>query len=281
MPELPEVETVCRGLQGRLVGRRIRRLEQRRAGLRLPFPENFPARLEGRRIEAIRRRAKYLLWELDDSVLIVHLGMSGRLFFTQNHDPGRHDHFIPGRHDHVIIETDDGTTVVFNDVRRFGLMVLAASDAIESHPLLAGLGPEPLGNRFNAEDFSARLRGRQTPIKAALLDQKMVAGVGNIYACEALFRARISPRRLAASVAGKRAERLVPAVQAVLRDAIAAGGSSLRDYVQASGELGYFQHDFSVYGREGEKCPGCDCDRAVRRISQAGRSTFYCAKRQR
>ncbi len=273
MPELPEVETVCRGLQGRLVGRRIGRVEQRRAGLRLPFPEDFPARLEGRRIEAIRRRAKYLLWELGDSVLIVHLGMSGRLYFTQDHTPGRHDH--------IIIETDDGTTVVFNDVRRFGLMVLAQPDQVENHALLAGLGPEPLGNRFNADYFSAVLRGRRTPIKAALLDQKIVAGVGNIYACEALFRAGISPRRLAASVAGKRAERLVPAVQAVLRDAIAAGGSSLRDYVQASGELGYFQHDFAVYGREGEKCPGCDCDASVRRISQAGRSTFYCAKRQR
>tara|TARA_B100000315_G_C14524885_1_gene563336 strand:+ start:222 stop:1067 length:846 start_codon:yes stop_codon:yes gene_type:complete len=281
MPELPEVETVCRGLQGRLVGRRISRVEQRRAGLRLPFPENFPARLEGRRIEAIRRRAKYLLWELGDSVLIVHLGMSGRLFFTEGHTPGRHDHFLPGRHDHIIIETDDGTTVVFNDVRRFGLMTLAEPDQVESHALLAGLGPEPLGNAFNADDFSAVLHGRRTPIKAALLDQKIVAGVGNIYACEALFRAGISPRRLAASVAGKRAERLVPAVQAVLRDAIAAGGSSLRDYVQVSGELGYFQHDFAVYGREGEKCPGCDCDATVRRINQAGRSTFFCAKRQR
>jgi formamidopyrimidine-DNA glycosylase len=280
MPELPEVETVCRGLAPALEGRVLARIVQRRPDLRFPLPENLPQRLAGRRVLAVRRRAKYILVDLDDGqVMILHLGMSGRL--TVSDTPLA----PPGPHDHVIIETDAGTSVVFNDARRFGMLDLTAADALDGHPLLARLGPEPLGNGFDAERLSDALRNRMTPIKAALLDQTLVAGLGNIYVCEALFRARIAPRRLACTVAGRRAERLVPAIRDVLTEAIAAGGSTLRDYVRTSGELGYFQHSFSVYGREGQACPGCTCDIAatggIQRIAQAGRSTFYCPRRQR
>lgn len=275
MPELPEVETVCRGLELALRDRRLIRVEQRRPDLRRPFPDRFAERLTGRRIVAIRRRAKYMLWELDDGqVLIGHLGMSGRMVVGKGPLPA------PGPHDHVRFLADDDTHVVFNDHRRFGLMLLDHRDSVERHPLLAPLGPEPLGNGFDADTLSAALAGRRTPIKAALLDQRVVAGLGNIYVCEALFRAGISPRRLAHSVAGARAERLVPAIRAVLQDAIAKGGSTLRDYVQSNGELGYFQHQFAVYDREGEGCRGC-ARGIVRRVVQANRSTFYCATCQR
>ena len=277
MPELPEVETVCRGLAPHLVGRVFTRVEQRRADLRVPFPEAFPERLTGRRVTAVRRRAKYILIELDDGmVLVAHLGMSGRMTVHAN---GAWPAADP--HDHVVFHIDSGARVVFNDVRRFGLMDLVAADGIEDHPLFAGLGLEPLDNSFNGPDLAARLASKRTPIKAALLDQRVVAGIGNIYACEALFRARLSPRRQAYTVQGGRAERLASAVRRVLNEALAAGGSSLRDFVQASGELGYFQHCFAVYDREGEPCPGCDCGGAVRRIVQSGRSTFFCPRRQR
>ena len=277
MPELPEVETIVRGLRPRLQGRTLARVVARRPDLRIPLPDGFAARLEGRRVERIERRAKYILAMLSDgAALIVHLGMSGQWVVH-----GGRPEEPPGPHDHVEIELDDGTTLVYRDVRRFGLMTLAAQEELDEHPLLRDLGVEPLGNDFNGPALSASLRGRKTPIKAALLDQRVVAGLGNIYVCEALFRAGISPRRTAASVAGKRAERLVPTIRAVLTEAIDAGGSSLRDYVQASGELGYFQHRFSVYGREGETCPGCDCPNSIKRIVQSGRSTFYCPRRQR
>jgi formamidopyrimidine-DNA glycosylase len=273
MPELPEVETVRRGLEPALVGRRLARVLQRRADLRWPLPPDFAARLTGRRVEAIGRRSKYLLFHLDDgSVWMVHLGMSGRLYL------GRGDG-EPGPHDHVVIETDAGRRLTFQDHRRFGMMDLVAAADLPAHRLICGLGPEPLGNEFHAEVLSARLAGRRTPIKAALLDQRTVAGLGNIYVSEALFRAGISPLRLARSVAGRRAERLAPAIRAVLQEAIAAGGSSLRDYVQASGELGYFQHAFQVYDREGVPCPRCR--RPIRRIVQGGRSSFYCGDCQR
>lgn len=276
MPELPEVETVCRGLAARLEGRTLVRVEQRRPDLRIPFPPRFAARLTGRRVARIGRRGKYILAFLEGGlVLIAHLGMSGRLTLTEAPAPA------PGAHDHVILETDDGTIVTFRDHRRFGLMTLCDEAGLESHPLLAGLGPEPLGNEFNGPALSRALDGRRTSIKAALLDQRVVAGLGNIYVCEALYRARVSPRRLARSVPGARAERLARAVREVLADAIAAGGSSISDYVQADGELGYFQHHFAVYGRAGERCPGCDCSGAVRRLVQGGRSTFYCPARQR
>lgn len=274
MPELPEVETVRRGLERPLVGHRLARVSQRRPDLRWPLPENFAARLTGRRVERLDRRAKFILAHLDDGeVWMTHLGMSGRMFI----DPqGVRE---PGPHDHIIIETDDGAVVTFQDHRRFGMMDLIAADRLAEHRLLKALGPEPLGNAFSGPVLTAALAGRHTPIKAALLDQKVVAGLGNIYVCEALYRAGISPRRQAYSVAGKRAERLVPEIRTVLQEAIASGGSTLRDYVQASGELGYFQHSFAVYGREGEPCRTCGA--SVQRIVQSGRSTFFCGHCQR
>ncbi len=278
MPELPEVETVRRGLAPRLEGRRLQRVVQRRPDLRWPLPERFAERLTGRRVLTVGRRAKYLQIEIDSGeVLLVHLGMSGRMVLTPA------PVVRPEPHDHVILETEDGQAVRFNDPRRFGMMDLVPADGLDRHRLLATLGPEPLGDAFTAEYLAHALAGRRTPIKAALLDQRVVAGLGNIYVCEALFQARLSPRRLAASVQGARAARLVTAVRDVLARAIAAGGSSLRDYVQADGELGYFQHAWAVYGREGDPCPGCRCDGdpGIQRIVQSGRSTFYCPTRQR
>jgi formamidopyrimidine-DNA glycosylase len=277
MPELPEVETVCRGLRKPLEGRVLARVVQRRPDLRFPIPEGFPARLTGRTVTRIDRRAKYILIALDDdAVLIVHLGMSGRMTI---HDAA--DAPPPGPHDHVEFETDRGVIIRYCDPRRFGMMDLTTADALDCHRMLRHLGPEPLGNAFNAESLGRSLAGKRTPIKAALLDQRVVAGLGNIYICEALHRAGISPRRGAYTVPGKRAERLTREIRAVLREAIDAGGSSLRDYVQASGDLGYFQHSWRVYGREGEPCRRAGCPGTVRRIVQSGRSTFYCATHQR
>lgn len=280
MPELPEVETVCRGLAPHLEGRVLVRVQQRRPNLRFPFPPRFCERLTGRRVEAVRRRAKYILMHLDDGgVLIAHLGMSGRMVILERPPESF------GAHDHVVFETDAGATVLFNDARRFGVMDLTTEEALAEHPLIRPLGPEPLGNEFSGPVLAQRLAGRMSPIKAALLDQTVVAGLGNIYVAEALFQARLSPRRIAATVSGVRAERLATAIREVLGRAIAAGGSTLRDYVQASGELGYFQHQFAVYDREGQPCPGCTCDvlrtGGIKRIVQSGRSTFYCPQRQR
>ncbi len=276
MPELPEVETVCRGLRGKLEGRVLRRVEARRKDLRIPLPVDLAKRTSGRRVLAIRRRAKYILIDLDDgTTMIVHLGMSGRILMTQ----GRPNQIGP--HDHVLFETEDDVHLRLNDARRFGLVTLCASAKLAEHELFAHLGPEPLDDAFDGAVLAAALAGRRTPIKAALLDQQTVVGVGNIYACEALFYASLSPRRIAATVKGDRADRLVAAIKDVLLKAIAAGGSSLRDHVQPSGELGYFQHAWAVYGREGERCPGCTCKKSVRRMVQANRSTFYCAQRQR
>ncbi|HYB58234.1 MAG TPA: bifunctional DNA-formamidopyrimidine glycosylase/DNA-(apurinic or apyrimidinic site) lyase [Alphaproteobacteria bacterium] len=277
MPELPEVETVCRGLAARLVGRRLARVIARRRDLRAPLPARFAEKLEGRKVEGIDRRAKYILVRLEGGVvLLAHLGMSGRMVIA--------DHAPPGPHDHVIFVTDDGTEVRFCDHRRFGLMTLTSEATWREHPLLKGLGPEPLGDGFNGAALSAALGGKATPIKAALLDQRVVAGLGNIYVCESLYRAGVSPRRLAGSCVGARAERLVAAIRAVLEEAIAAGGSSLRDHVQPSGELGYFQHRWAVYGREGEACPRCAAAGEacrIKRIQQSGRSSFFCSRRQR
>jgi formamidopyrimidine-DNA glycosylase len=288
MPELPEVETVCRGLAGVVEGHRFTRVLVRRKDLRIPFPPRFAESLTGRRVEKIRRRAKYILMDLDDGqVLIVHLGMSGRMVVDASGTP-------PAKHDHVIFTTDDKVEIRFNDPRRFGLMTLVTRAELETHKLFRHLGPDPLTPAFTAAALSAALKGRKTSIKAALLDQRIVVGVGNIYACESLYRAGISPLRKAGTVAGERAVRLVPAIQKVLREAIAAGGSSLRDHVQPSGELGYFQHAWKVYGREGESC-ACVAQNTktsakapkatgnnkgkgiVRRITQGGRSTYYCA----
>jgi formamidopyrimidine-DNA glycosylase len=275
MPELPEVETIRRGLALRISGRQIVRAELRRPDLRRPFPPMLAERLQGARIGALARRGKYLLVELDDTgLLLLHLGMSGRITAGLTNTP-------PEKHDHVILTLDDGTVVRFNDPRRFGLIDYLERGAAGLHPLLAGMGPEPLEPGFDGAYLDRALAGKLTPIKAALLDQRIVAGLGNIYVCEALFRAGLSPRRLAATVAGARAVRLAAAIRAVLGEAIEAGGSSLRDYVQANGELGYFQHRWEVYGKEGEPCSACTCAEGVRRIVQSGRSTFYCAKRQR
>jgi formamidopyrimidine-DNA glycosylase len=278
MPELPEVETVCRGLALHMDGNRIARLQLNRPDLRVPMPAGLVGLVEGRRVERVARRAKYILIHLDDQgVIIAHLGMAGRMVVSP---PGA-DPIPPERHDHVVFIMDTGAIVRFNDARRFGLIDYTTEDGLAGHPLLAGIGPEPLGNAFNGPYLAAALAGKVTPIKSALLDQRVVAGLGNIYVAEALYWAGLSPRRLAATVAGGRAERLVTAIREVLTRAIAAGGSSLKDYVQASGELGYFQHQWAVYGREGVPCPGCDCGSSIKRIVQAGRSTFYCAKRQR
>jgi formamidopyrimidine-DNA glycosylase len=275
MPELPEVETVRRGLALKMTGRRIVKAELRRPDLRRPFPPELGDRLAGAKIGALGRRGKYILVELDaDGLLLLHLGMSGRITVGDAAAPD-------ARHDHVVLTLDDGAVVRFNDARRFGLLDYLRRSEAARHPLLAGLGPEPLGPDFDSAYLAGKLAGRMTPVKSALLDQRIVAGLGNIYVCEALYRAQLSPRRLAATIGKGRAGRLVAAVRAVLEEAIAAGGSSLRDYVQANGELGYFQHRWAVYAHEGEPCPGCDCAEGVRRIVQAGRSTFFCAKRQR
>jgi formamidopyrimidine-DNA glycosylase len=275
MPELPEVETVRRGLALKMSGRRIVRAELRRPDLRRPFPPELAERLGGAQIGALRRRGKYILIELDaDGLLLLHLGMSGRITAGDAAQPDL-------RHDHVVLTLDDGTVVRFNDARRFGTLDYLRRSEADRHPLLAGLGPEPLEAGFDGAYLAHKLAGKMTPIKAALLDQRIVAGLGNIYVCEALYRARLSPRRLAGTIGRGRAERLVAAIRAVLDEAIEAGGSSLRNYVQANGELGYFQHRWAVYGHEGEPCPGCTCAEGVRRITQSGRSTFFCAKRQR
>lgn len=276
MPELPEVETVMRGLEAKIDGRVLSHAEARRPDLRWPLPENFASRLIGRRVLGLRRRAKYILVDLDDGQSwLIHLGMSGRVLLSDGPEPARETH------DHVVIRTDDGCWMRYNDARRFGSMDLWPSSDIDSHKLMKGLGPEPLGNGFSAESLETALAGKQTPIKAALLDQRVVAGLGNIYVSEALYRSRISPRRMALNVWGGRAERLVDAIKAVLVEAIAAGGSSLRDHRQVSGELGYFQHAFTVYDREGEPCPTKGCKDTIRRIVQGGRSTFYCPRCQR
>ena len=279
MPELPEVETVVRGLRPRLEGRRLVRVEQRRADLRFPLPEGFASRLRGRTVRHIGRRAKYILIYLDDGqVLLCHLGMSGRVLLVEKDAPP------PGPHDHIIFVTDHGAEIRYNDVRRFGMMDLTDEAGLRSHPLLARLGPEPLSNSFNGPALARRLAGKRVSIKTALMDQRVVAGLGNIYVSESLFHAGLSPRRQAYTVQAARAERLAAAIRDVLTRAIEAGGSSLRDYVQTDGELGYFQHAWAVYGREGERCPGCDCGKVrdgIRRIVQSGRATYYCATRQR
>jgi formamidopyrimidine-DNA glycosylase len=283
MPELPEVETVRRGLAPVMEGDVIARARVNRPDLRWPFPPDMSARLTGARVLALRRRSKYLLADLSTGeTLLVHLGMSGRMLVSG--DPlGRfvHDHPAPEKHDHVVLDMENRARITFNDPRRFGAMDLMATAVAEAHPLLARLGPEPLGNAFHETHLAAALAGRRTPVKAALLDQRIVAGLGNIYACEALYRARISPRRLAGKLGPRRIARLVPAIRDVLRDAIAAGGSSLRDYRQADGELGYFQHAFDVYGREGAPCHGPGCDAQIARIVQSARSSFYCPRCQR
>ncbi|PKQ13883.1 MAG: DNA-formamidopyrimidine glycosylase [Alphaproteobacteria bacterium HGW-Alphaproteobacteria-1] len=283
MPELPEVETVRCGLAPVMEGQVIARAQVNRPDLRWPFPPDMAARLSGARVLALRRRSKYLLADLDrGETLLIHLGMSGRMLVS-GAPVGRfvHDHPAPEKHDHVVIDMTSGARITFNDPRRFGAMDLMATHSAGTHPLLAKLGPEPLGNGFHEAHLAAALAGRRTPIKAALLDQRIVAGLGNIYVCEALFRAGISPRRLAGSLGPRRIARLTGAIRAVLTEAIAAGGSSLRDYRQADGELGYFQHAFDVYGREGAPCRKPGCDGRIARLVQSARSSFHCPRCQR
>ncbi|XDA98317.1 bifunctional DNA-formamidopyrimidine glycosylase/DNA-(apurinic or apyrimidinic site) lyase [Sulfitobacter sp. LCG007] len=283
MPELPEVETVRRGLAPVMEGAVIALAEVNRPDLRWPFPQDMAARLAGQRVERLRRRSKYILADLSSGeTLLIHLGMSGRMLVSG--DPLGvfvHDHPAPEKHDHVVLKMENGARITFNDPRRFGAMDLIATATAEAHKLLAGLGPEPLGNAFHADHLVNAFRGRRTPVKAALLDQRTVAGLGNIYVCEALFRAGIRPTRLAGRISGARVAGLVPIIRDVLNEAIEAGGSSLRDYRRADGELGYFQHSFDVYGRENQPCRTDGCGSAVSRIVQSGRSSFYCARCQR
>lgn len=284
MPELPEVETVRTGLVPSMEGRVILKADIRRPDLRWPFPDRMAERLTGSRVDRLRRRSKYIMADLDSGeTLLIHLGMSGRMLIQGSGVIGEFHHALPAteKHDHVILDMEGGARVVFNDARRFGMMDLWPTAKLEMHPLLADLGPEPLGNAFDETYLAAALKGRKTPIKSALLDQKLVSGLGNIYVCEALWRAHIHPRTKAASLSRSRAQSLVPVIRDVLGEAIEAGGSSLKDYRQTDGELGYFQHSFAVYGREGEACRTPGCEREIARIVQAGRSTFYCPGCQR
>ena len=291
MPELPEVETVRLGLAPVLEGHVITEARIRRRDLRLPFPPHFTERLNGRRVVALTRRAKYILAALDSGeTLVIHLGMSGRMsVYAQRrrqrlgdyvYDPAP-DGAGQGKHDHVLFETDAPARIVFNDHRRFGLMTLIATKDLETHALFRGIGVEPLSASFNARYLQRALEGKKTPIKSALLDQRVIAGLGNIYVCEALFLAGISPKRWAGSVAPAATKKLADAIKRVLKDAVAAGGSTLRDHAQATGDPGNFQHQFRVYGREGLPCLGRGCRGTVKRIVQSGRSTFYCPSCQK
>ncbi|SMX47492.1 bifunctional DNA-formamidopyrimidine glycosylase/DNA-(apurinic or apyrimidinic site) lyase [Actibacterium lipolyticum] len=283
MPELPEVETVRRGLTPAMEGQIITKAAVNRPDLRWPFPERMAERLTGKRVERLRRRSKYILVDLDSGeTLIIHLGMSGRMQVSG--DPlgqFHHEHPAPEKHDHVVFDMENGARVTFNDARRFGAMDMAATDTLDEHWLLKDIGPEPLGNTFNGDYLAERLKGRMSPIKTALLDQRIVAGLGNIYVCEVLNRAGISPKRKAGQLSSARAASLVPVIRNVLEDAISAGGSSLKDHRQTDGELGYFQHNFKAYGREGEPCLTPGCTGEIGRIVQSGRSTFYCTQCQR
>jgi len=288
MPELPEVETVRRGLAPVMEGARFRKVEARRGDLRWPLPKDFAQRLEGNRVNGLGRRAKYLLADLaSGDVLLMHLGMSGSfrvLHGSRAKTPGRYHHERSKQraHDHVVFQMDNGSIVTFNDPRRFGSMKIVPREKLDEEPLLRSLGPEPLGNEFDAAMLAGGCKGKKTSLKSALSDQRIVAGLGNIYVCEALHRARLSPKRRASTIAGRsgapteRAQRLVEAIKAVLQDAIAAGGSSLRDHRRTDGELGDFQHNFRVYDRAGKPCPTPGCNGVIRRIVQSERSTFFC-----
>lgn len=283
MPELPEVETVRRGLLPAMEGQIITRADVNRPDLRWPFPVDMAARLTGQRVERLRRRSKYILADLGSGEsLLIHLGMSGRMLISG--DPlGQfvHDHPSPEKHDHVVLHMQNGTRITFNDPRRFGAMDLLETHRAEAHKLLASIGPEPLGNDFHEAHLVAALSGRNTPIKSALLDQRIVAGLGNIYVCETLYRSGIHPARKAGRISAVRVAGLVPVIRQVLEEAIIAGGSTLRDFKRADGELGYFQHSFDVYGREGGPCRTEGCTGRIARIVQSGRSSFYCAQCQR
>lgn len=282
MPELPEVETVCRGLAAGLAGQKITLVDVRREGLRTPFPDNMAERLKGRKISAVKRRAKYILVELDDGqIILMHLGMSGRLLLSddENAPAAKHDHLI------FHFAGSGRKRLTFNDPRRFGLCDLVAKGELSRHKIIGALGIEPLEPELTAKWLVDNLAGKSANMKAALLDQRIIAGLGNIYVCEALYYAGISPTRRARDVTIDEAAILVGTIRKVLLASIQAGGSTLRDYVQANGDKGSFQNTFAVYGREGERCPDCSCDIAktggIRRTTQNGRSSFECPVRQR
>lgn len=281
MPELPEVETVRVALDRAMTGDVIGAVQLNRTGLRNPFAPDLAARMAGRTVTGVGRRGKYILVHLDrGDVFVLHLGMSGRVLLV----PAGGDH-ADDRHDHIDISFQSGLRVIYNDARRFGMAFMLDEAGLKSYPAFATMGPEPLGNAFSGPVLAAALQGRKTTIKNALMDQRIVAGLGNIYVCEALYDAGISPLRMAATIRKTEAEALSNAIRAVLTRALAAGGSTLRDYRHANGDLGYFQQQLKVYGREGAPCPDCVCTveqtGGIRRISQAGRSTFYCPQRQK
>ena len=289
MPELPEVETVMRGLEPVMVGQKIRYADIRRPDLRWPFPQNMSQRLTGVTILRLHRRSKYILCDLNSGeTLLIHLGMSGRMTISYAGNVSedllgnfQYKPSTPAKHDHVILDMQAGARISFNDARRFGAMDLIATKNLFDHKLIKSLGPEPLGNEFNTPYLHSKLRGKAAPIKSALLDQRIVSGLGNIYVCESLWRAGINPKRLSGKVSRKKVDVLVPIIRDVLQEAISAGGSSLKDHRQTNGDLGYFQHLFAVYGREGKKCSSPDCSELIKRIVQSGRSSFYCAKCQK
>lgn len=283
MPELPEVETVRRGLVPVMEGARIEDALVRRADLRWPFPDQMAERLAGQQVKALRRRSKYILADLGSGeTLLIHLGMSGRMLIDGLNTADFHSAVkTPDKHDHVILTMSGGATITFNDARRFGAMDLIQTHALDQHWLLNKLGPEPFSNRFDGSYLVNAFKGRNTPVKSALLDQRIIAGLGNIYVCEVLHRTGISPKRKAGRISAPRVEQLVPAIRQVLQEAIDAGGSSLRDHRQTSGELGYFQHSFAVYDREDQPCKTPDCAGRIARIVQSGRSSFYCPSCQR
>jgi formamidopyrimidine-DNA glycosylase len=284
MPELPEVETVRRGLEPVMVGAKFKKVELRRSNLRFPFPPNFSQALEGKRIETLTRRAKYICIHLDNAtVLIIHLGMSGRVLISGNTVGEFHQELNKHpQHDHVVFDLDNGHRITYNDIRRFGFMDLVQSKDIETCKHFKGMGIEPLSNAFNADVLAKLFTGKSTPLKTALLDQRLVCGLGNIYVCEALHRAGLSPFAAAGSLLNNKAkiEALALEIKLVLQEALQAGGSSLRDYTQADGSLGYFQHGFRVYDREGTKCSKNSCNGTIKRVAQSGRSTFYCEECQ-
>lgn len=283
MPELPEVETVMRGIEPAMTGYKIDQLILNRPDLRWPFPGGMAERVSGTKVLGLRRRSKYILADLDSNeTLLIHLGMSGRILVSG--DPlGNfvHDHPPIEKHDHVIFSMENGARITFNDPRRFGAMDLLDTYLGDAHPLLRNIGPEPFGNEFHEDYLVNILKKKNSPIKSALLDQRIVAGLGNIYVCEVLFRAGISPRKLARKISAKRTAPMVAIIRDVLGEAIQAGGSTLKDFRHSDGELGYFQHTFKVYGREDETCTNTDCDAKIKRIVQSGRSSFYCPKCQR
>ena len=283
MPELPEVETIMRGVSLFLEGATIKKVSLNRPDLRWPFPENFADRLSEAKVLGLKRRSKYILVNLNTyETLLIHLGMSGRILISGSkignffREPTK-----ISKHDHVIFELNDGTIITYNDPRRFGAMDLAKTNDLNNHKFLKKLGPEPLGNNFNSDYLRSKLSKKESPIKNVLLDQSVVSGLGNIYVCEALFMSGISPKKKAFKISKDKCEELVQNIRIILNAAIQAGGSSLKDFTDIQGNSGYFQFEFYVYGRDNQRCKTRSCDRNIKRISQSGRSSFYCPNCQR